>query len=209
MSQAKGQPRHNRRRWKFYIHPFQKRYAVWLALLLFVSSLVVFGLAFLAHYATPVSKLVSPRSLEERQIASQQFIALAETGGPALVVLVVGAVLFSLYVTHRLAGPLYRLEQSVREVAQGNVSLRIRFRGDDELHGLAAAANEALTTMDKALSEIRTRQASGSVALRQTVDRLQAAHPPDTELLAQVQLALDEGERIESVIKKFRLSDSV
>lgn len=197
----------NRRKWRLYIHPFQRRYAIWLGLLMFVCTLLVFGFAFLAHYAVPVSKLASPATLEEREIASQQFLALVETGGPALVVLIVGAGLFSLYVTHRLAGPLYRLEQSARELAQGNLSLRVRFRSGDELHGLAGAANEALANIEKAFAEIRTYQASSSAALRRVVERLQRSEQVDDVLKADVQTALKEGAGIESVIRRFRVSD--
>lgn len=196
-----------RRKRRIYVHSFQKRYALWLGLLIFVCSLLVFGFAFLAHYAAPVVKLASPTTLQEREIASQQFIALAETGGPAVVVLIIGAGLFSLYVTHRLAGPLYRLEQCARELAQGNMALRVKFRSGDELHELARVANEALANIDKALGEIRTCQASTSSALRRALERLQAHQQADEALQEEIEHALREGDNIDMVLKRFRLSD--
>lgn len=197
----------DRRKWRVYVHPFQRRYAIWVGLLIFVTTLLVYGVAFLSHYAAPVSKLAHPATLEERRVASQQFIALAETGGPALVILIFGAALLSLYLTHRLAGPLYRLEQSARELVQGNLSLRIKFRSGDELHGLAGTANEAIHTIEKAFVEIRAYQANSAAALHRAHELLQRGGEGDEALKAEIRAALKEGEGIESVVKRFRLSD--
>src|SRR6266704_2886022 len=103
--------------WKrrFYVHKIQRTYAIWFGLFMFFSSLLVFGLAFVAP--------------------------------------------FSIYVTHRLAGPLFRLEQTARELIRGNLALRIRLRKGDELHELAGLLNEVLDTLEQAFRGIRESEA--------------------------------------------------
>ena len=81
----------------------------------------------------PAIKLISSGPLEEREIAATQFLVLGQTIWPAIVVLILACAAFSIYLTHRLAGPLYRLEQTAKELVGGNLSLRIRLRKGDQL----------------------------------------------------------------------------
>jgi methyl-accepting chemotaxis protein len=48
----------------------------------------------------------------------------------------------SLRLTHHIAGPVYRLEQSMHAMAQGQLGLRTAFRERDEFVELATALNE-------------------------------------------------------------------
>lgn len=193
-------------RQRFYVHKIQKTYAIWLGLFLFVYSLIVFGLAFFLPYLIPAVKLLMPYTLEERTVAAEQVLALGQAFWPAIAALIVAAAVFSIYLTHRLAGPLYRLEQSARELIQGNLSLRIRLRERDELHELAGLLNEALANLDQSLVEIRDRETSGREAIRRALTELQPQPSVNHAAMERLELALKEGERINEVCKRFRLS---
>ncbi len=43
--------------------------------------------------------------------------------------------------SHKIAGPLYRIEKTIDEIAKGNLGLRIRLRKGDELRDLADTIN--------------------------------------------------------------------
>jgi hypothetical protein len=73
---------------QFYVHKIQKTYALWFGLFMFFSSILVFGLAFLAPFIPPAIKLASPITLEERTMAAKQFLFLAQTILPGLIVLI-------------------------------------------------------------------------------------------------------------------------
>src|SRR5438309_11848334 len=130
--------------WKrrFYVHKIQRTYAIWFGLFMFFSALLVFGLAFLVRCVPPPLKLASSLPLAERATAANQFLVVAQTIWPALVVLIPAAAVLSIYLTHRLAGPLFRFEQAARELIRGNLALRIRLRKRDELHELAGLLNQ-------------------------------------------------------------------
>jgi len=196
--------------WKrrFYVHKIQKTYAVWFGLFMFIYSLVVFGIAVLVPFIPPAFKLISSSPLEDRALAATQFTLLAQTIWPALIALIVAAAFFSVYLTHRLAGPLYRIEQVARAMTQGNLSLRIRLRKGDELHELASLVNEVLGALDGAFLEIRGSERHRREALSWILDEVRSQPSVNRDVLARLELAVKEGGRIDEVLKKFQLSDA-
>jgi sensor histidine kinase YesM len=51
---------------------------------------------------------------------------------------------FSIILTHRIAGPIYRLEKTLDELIQGEDVRYIKLRKNDELKDLAAKLNEVI-----------------------------------------------------------------
>src|SRR5439155_18718309 len=203
-SPSRRPPRWRRR---FYVHNIQRTYAIWLGLFMFFSSLLVFGLAFLAPFILPALKLGSTLPLAERARAATQFLALAQSVWPALAVLIPAAAAFSMYVTHRLAGPLFRLEQTARELIRGNLALRIRLRKGDELHELAGLLNEVLETLEQAFRGIRESQAHAREVLSWIMDEMRKQPSVNREVLNRLETALKSGERNDEILKKFQLSN--
>ena len=69
-----------------------------------------------------------------------------------LIIGIVALILFSwrmLILSHRLAGPIYRLEKDLADIAKGNFSIRIKFRKKDELRSIADGINKILDEMEK------------------------------------------------------------
>lgn len=59
--------------------------------------------------------------------------------------LVSGLLLFwGLVISHRIAGPVYRLEQELAKISRGDFSVRIKFRTKDELASIAEGINKVL-----------------------------------------------------------------
>ncbi len=206
---APGRPWKRRR---FYVHKFQRKYAIVLGISLFLYSGVLFGLAFLAPFVPSVLHLGPEVPVEERFIAARQFLALTESMWPAVIGLIVAAVFFSMFLTHRIAGPLYRLHLSAKELAEGNLALRIRFRKGDDLHELADAFNKAVMTFESAMVEVRAREALARKAVRESLEKLRTQPGGDQDaagkqdVVGQLESALKEGEQIDAVFNSFRFS---
>jgi len=173
---------------------------------MFFSSLLVFGLAFLVPFILPALKLVSQIPLEERARAANQLLVLAQTIWLALAVLIPTAAVFSIYLTHRLAGPLFRIEQTARELIRGNLALRIQFRKGDELHELAGLLNEVLDSLKQAFLEIRESETHMREVLSWIMDEMKKQPSVNREVLNRLEIALKGGERIDEVLKRFQLS---
>jgi len=59
----------------------------------------------------------------------------------------------SIFVSHKIAGPVYRLEESAKIIASGDLSKRIKLRQGDELQDLADAFNTMTESLDKLVGE--------------------------------------------------------
>lgn len=211
----RGRPK----RRQIYVHRFQRSYAIGLGFFLFGYCMVIFGLAFVLPYIVPALKLLSTNTVEDRASAATQLLSLVEnvwpmlievgtTMWPALVALVIAAGIFSIYLTHRVAGPLYRFQKSTAELVEGNLALRIKLRKGDELHDLADLANQAVANLDQAMTEIRDRTAGVTEAVGAAMHGLKAKGGADQASVDRLEGALKESQRIETVLKRFRLSDS-
>ncbi len=165
------------------------------------------GFAFAGPFVLPTLKLVAPLPLEERALAARQLLVLGQTLWPALVALILAAGVFSPYLTHRLAGPLSRLHQSTRELAQGNLTARIRLRTGDELQELAAVVNEALANLEHAFEEIRARGHARRAAVGQVVEELRAQPAASGEHLPHLEGASKGSEHLEGVLQRFRFAE--
>lgn len=140
---------------RFFVHRIQKGYAAWIGLLLFLYSALFFTMAFYGAHVKPVVVLYTSESLDERQAAAEEMLALSQTVWVAVPVLFFGSVIFSLIVTRRVAGPLSRLDESLQQWAKGNLRWRMRFRPSDRLEELANHANCALENIERSFECIR------------------------------------------------------
>lgn len=156
------------RRAGFFVHRIQKGYAAWIGLILFLYSLLFFTLAFYGPHLKPMLILYTGGSLEERQAAAAEMLLLSETVWVAVPVLFFGAVIFSLILTRRVAGPLYRLDQTIQEWAKGNLSRRVEFRASDRLDDLANSANRALENIERSFALVQQHNAVVRAALTKT-----------------------------------------
>lgn len=197
----------SRRPWNL-VHPFQRKYATWIGALLFTYSLVVFGLAVIAPYLLPAVKLASSMPLDARKAAADQFLFLAEALWPAVFGLILGSVVFTVYLTNRLAGPLYRLDLYVRTLATGDLSGRIHLRKGDELHDLAEMTNDCIDRFEAALREVRERAGHAERALSTALEELRPDTTPGTPWLARLEAALKDAQEAETLIDRFKLSES-
>lgn len=55
----------------------------------------------------------------------------------------------AVFLSHRIAGPLYRIKKTIQEVAAGDYSMRLRLRKTDELQDLADEINKLLEVLDQ------------------------------------------------------------
>ena len=96
----------------------------------------------------PLATLYTGGSLADRQEAATKLLDLSETVWVAVLVLLLGAAIFSLILTKRVAGPLQILEHSIRQCAQGDLTGRVRFRKVDRLDHFAQSINSAVQTIE-------------------------------------------------------------
>lgn len=181
------------RRDGFFIHQIQKGYAIWIGLLLFLYSALFFTLAFYGAHLKPMLALYGSDSLEERQAAAAEMLILSETVWVTVPVLFFGSAIFSLIITRRIAGPLYRLDESIQQWGRGNLRWRIRFRPSDQLDELAATANQAFQNIEQSFAQIQ----------HQTQSLLAALSKIEQAGSSGIEEAQDAMEEIAAVLQRF------
>lgn len=77
---------------------------------------------------------------------------------PGLIVIgVVGIIglIGLIFISHKIAGPLYRFEKSLREISGGDLTHRVKLRKKDQLSDLTDTLNDFTSAIDKQMMDIK------------------------------------------------------
>ncbi len=122
---------------------FQFRYTL---LSCIVILMIAFAYAAMAVYTTNQiigDVLISGRETSLREISILHLKQLFKLMLPFTAVIFIAGV----YLTHRIAGPAYRIVMDLGEIGGGNLNKRVHLRKNDELHEVAEAINQAVADL--------------------------------------------------------------
>ena len=88
------------------------------------------------------------------------------------------------FISHRIAGPLYRFEQWTATVSGGDLTARIRLRPADDLKELALALNQMAAELHSRVRQDRSAAASLAARMTALAQRLDAGANAPLEVLA-------------------------
>lgn len=146
--------RHRRKNY-FIKKRFQTKFSVYF-LVLVISEAILIGALFLYISRGTLTAAYLEEGFRIERTASFFFVGFvmislivaAAVGLTALAVLI--------YLSHRMAGPLYRFEKSLDEIANsGNLCYRIRLRKTDQFEELQNALNGFIRNMDNKVGDIK------------------------------------------------------
>lgn len=133
----------NRRRHHFTQHPIQRKYLRFILLAMCLPTILVTACLYYLIWQTVAYELAIPEL-----IAETLFPALARVNLILLIGLpfvCAGILFFAFRITHRLAGPLSRIERMLDDMIRSrNFSKEIRVRKGDDLESLVRKINEAV-----------------------------------------------------------------
>ncbi len=119
--------------------------------MLVLLLIVVYVSTFVTIFATHYFLLSSIVEFIENQGRSPTGVELMMIPVKALVVVVpivfVLMTVATVFVSHRIAGPLQRLKAYMRRFGNGEFSLKLRFRNYDEIHDVADAFNDMVNKL--------------------------------------------------------------
>jgi methyl-accepting chemotaxis protein len=75
---------------------------------------------------------------------------------PWIMVLVALILAAGIFLTHRIAGPVYNFKKSFEQINKGDLTKRIYLRWSDEFKDLAENINECLATLDTSTSQFKS-----------------------------------------------------
>jgi nitrogen fixation/metabolism regulation signal transduction histidine kinase len=117
----------------------------------------------------------------------------------ATLFIIAGISCICVFYSHRIVGPIYRLTQFVKSIADGDLSGKVVLRGNDELQSLAGSLNRLVWSYNKNVRElaVKCRQA------RQTFSEFSSEEQLDFENYCS-RLSNDIKE-IETEVEKLKL----
>lgn len=123
----------------YYIEKkFQTKY-----ILLTIFLLLTYTFAFIFIIFSPyiLTLYFDFYSLSEKAEAARTLLILHSTVWPGIagIILLFGAL--SIFITHKIAGPLYRMKKSISEIIKGNLDVKVNLRKNDDLKDLAEHVN--------------------------------------------------------------------
>ena len=68
----------------------------------------------------------------------------------------------SIFLTHKISGPVFKLRQYFHKVEQGDLTARVKFRKFDESHSLADSFNSMTGSLDASIGKLKRVARVGS-----------------------------------------------
>ncbi len=142
-----------KRRNYFIKRGFQSRFILKFCLLLLCGIALSTGLIFLLSQGTLTSSFSDSRLVINR--TSQAIMpTLLITNLITLGIITLAAIAVTLFVSHRIAGPMFRFEQDIKKIARGDLSVRINLRRKDQFSEMATAFNEMVSGLNEKITKI-------------------------------------------------------
>ena len=146
----------NRRRNYFIKKKFQASFMLKFCLLLISACLIMSAISLLLTKKTVTTSFEGLR-LAVKSTADYILPILASSGMIAIVLVSLATILVLLYVSHRIYGPIYRLEKDVTEIGKGNLTVEVHLRQRDEFKGLSDIINGMVKNIKNPLSSSQAK----------------------------------------------------
>jgi len=81
--------------------------------------------------------------------------AVLSSSAIVVVLIVIATIVVTLFTSHRIAGPLYRIEKDLEELVSGNLNKRFNLRKTDELKRITQSLNDMAEILKQDMSKIK------------------------------------------------------
>jgi methyl-accepting chemotaxis protein len=175
-------------------------------MLLTMLLLLTYTFAFIIIIFAPyILTLFLDYPLAEKAEAARTLLLLHSTVWPGIggVILLFGAV--SIFISHKTAGPLYRLKKSIAEITEGNLDVKIRLRKWDDLKDLAEHVNmlaEELRNFVNTLKVDYDLLSDYVLQLEREIEAKRLSEESGRKIIKKVQ---DSRKNIEAALEKFTI----
>jgi methyl-accepting chemotaxis protein len=191
-----------RRRHFFIDKHLQTKYLL-LTILLLLSYSLIFVILIFLPYILPIHFNLP---LEERAEAARVLLALNKSVWPALLVAILILGVLSIFITHKIVGPIYRLKKALGEMIEGNLDVRVTLRKGDDLQELADHVNQLSAMLSTSLAALKHNYDTLSSQIDELERQIEAKSiTPETgrELIRQID---DSRKTVVLALERFRVT---
>lgn len=140
----------------FISKDMQSRFAGTILLLAFLVAVITACNIYVlgSYFVSTSTTLVEARSLTDtlKHFAAEYWPRLMVLIFVNVIIVFIVSVMYS----HQTAGPAFKLEKSIKRIAEGDLTFEVSLRRNDNLKELATALNELLTKFRVTLAKAKT-----------------------------------------------------
>lgn len=169
----------------------QAKYALLTILLLLVYTFLFAAILFIPQ----ILGLVASNTIDEQAKAARTLLNLHQSVWPALGLVAVILSTTSIFVTHKIAGPVYRFRKVLSEVSAGNLEISIKLRKRDDLKDLAEDLNNVISELRTFVLTLQEDHATMAACIDEIEDKIrnnQITSETGNELIARLKSSKDK-----------------
>lgn len=177
----------NRRRNYFINKKFQASFIIKFCSLVIIGTAISGGVVYWMSRSTVTSAFENSRLVIR---STADYILPSVLLSSAIVVIFIGlaAIAITLFTSHRIAGPLFRIQRELEELSKGNLNVNFILRKNDEVRVLADTLND--------MTELFRRNILGSAKVISELEAALDANNTDS--------AKDKLKELKAIIGRFR-----
>lgn len=144
-----------KRKTYFIKKSFQFRFILKFCLVILAGVIVSTGILFFFSSGTLTSSFQDSRLVIKNTSLAILPVVLY-TNLITLGLITIASIAVTLLVSHKLAGPMFRFEKDLEEIAKGNLSKRIRLREKDQMMDFAESMNNMINSLHAKMLDVQT-----------------------------------------------------
>lgn len=193
-----------RRRHYFIRKDFQGKFVLRFFLAILIGAIVFTAILsiFSAHTMTVTYE---DSALRLDRTPKALFLHIVRAYGVYILVLGVVVSVFSLFLSHRIAGPLFRFERSAEEITKGNLAFCIILRKNDEGKELAGLMNTMITSLAGHMRDMRQQADAAYGELEGLSERLADGQLSPGEMRERISEAMNSMEDLKQSLSFFTI----
>lgn len=135
-------------------------------------------------------------SAKEQDVLHSALRSVNKSMAPKMIILAVVIFIGGIFISHRIAGPMYRFEKSADAIAKGDLSVNFYVRKSDEMKHMAVSLEDMVESLRKDIDRIKII----SVDFKESVDSF-ALDMPQGEAKHLKEMA----EEISAILSKYKI----
>ena len=168
---------------------FQSRFVTQFSLLVIIGGLLTVVLLYLISWRSTTVAIVNSRVMV-RSTADFILPLLIQTVAVTSIMVSLASIGVTLFMSHKIAGPMFRFKKMVEQLGRGDFSTGFRLRTNDQMQGVAGSLNDMIKTMRQQLNSIKLVSHTFKSKLNQFDEGDVAQDKRD--ILAELKMAADE-----------------
>jgi methyl-accepting chemotaxis protein len=192
---------HYKRRKFFIDKQFQTKYILLVIFMLLLYTLLFVGFLFIPQ----LLPFIFSSPLEEQVKAAEILLLYHKNVWPAVFIVIPLFGFFSIFITHKIAGPVYRLKIKLRQMTEWDLDKKVTLRKGDDLQELADFVNLLSAELQEFAAALKGNQEN----LANNIDEIRVqieAGTMDAENGSELIRRLDSSrENISATLDRFKM----